>query len=366
MPGGTQLSLINKHGLQAPLDFTEKFEILDYVANACVEMRSINKKLLDTKELTLEEWLDLLRKPGKTNFIDYEFPSDKHRSEYLSTIQDRPESEVIELLQHFLIPSASLGTDEWTLKWLLSQEPAELEKLLRFQYYRRLLFWSGSGSKTSPPWEGITWILDLLPHFPRQALGALDSYFLAHAQFLPDGRFRGLADAAELIREKFIGAPDNDSDTLKILLDINPRHFECIVERLYDAMDYKTLLTPERADSGRDIIATRSGPAKAERLIVECKRYSKPVSIKETRSILGVVSSEKANKGVIVTTSRFTKGAREFALSNKRIELIKGSELVLLLNEYLGARWPLHIERLVSESLKKKNGSHVLSSETES
>lgn len=71
--------------------------------------------------------------------------------------------------------------------------------------------------------------------------------------------------------------------------------------------------------------------------------------------LLGVVSDEKVNKGVVVTTSRFTKGAKNFADKNPRIELIDGNQLVLLMNEYLGGTWPSQIDRLVAESEKTSN-----------
>ena len=313
---------------------------------------------IDARELSLREWLSLLQRPAGPQFIDYEFPTDDHRSEYLATIRDRSEDEVIELLRHFLVPSMSLGKDKTTMKVLLAEEGEKLKASWRIQYYRRLMLWTASRGKKPPPWEGITWVLDLLPHFPRQALEGLDAYFLAHAQFLPDGRFRGLADAATLIREKFIGAPDNDADALELLMGVNPRHFECVVERMYAAMGYDTHLTPERADGGRDILAKRTKLAETEQCLIECKRYSGPVGVKEPRALLGAVSHEKSNKGVIVTTSRFTRPAHDFAALNPRIELIQGDQLIQLLNEFLGARWPLHIERLVSESLKK-NGSDV-------
>jgi len=64
------------------------------------------------------------------------------------------------------------------------------------------------------------------------------------------------------------------------------------------------------------------------------------------------VSGEKVNKGVVVTTSRFSKPAQKYADENPRLELIDADRLVLLMNEHLGPSWPLHVERLVSESEK--------------
>jgi restriction system protein len=50
-------------------------------------------------------------------------------------------------------------------------------------------------------------------------------------------------------------------------------------------------------------------------LLVECKRYSPPnkVSVETARQSYGVVQRDRASAGVIVTTSYFTKPAKEFA-----------------------------------------------------
>ncbi|OQP64636.1 restriction endonuclease [Niastella populi] len=67
----------------------------------------------------------------------------------------------------------------------------------------------------------------------------------------------------------------------------------------------------QKFDNGYDIIALMNikmqNPLK---FLVECKRYSKKkVGIEIIRGFIEVISSEKANRGIIVTTSYFTKGA---------------------------------------------------------
>ncbi len=50
------------------------------------------------------------------------------------------------------------------------------------------------------------------------------------------------------------------------------------------------------------------------------------------RDLYGVVTSERANKGILITYSKFSKQAKEFA-NNLPIELIDGNELVKLFLE---------------------------------
>jgi restriction system protein len=315
--------------------------------------------IIEVAKLSLEEWLDLVRNPPKDAiFADYEFPTAGHKEQYLASIEQRPDKEVRLLIRRFLISSGSLGIDQQHFKWIAKAARAD-PGLLDREWNRRLLTWHLSNGKSPPPWEGITWIIDLLPRWPKEALRALDAYFLAHAQQLPDGRLAGLGEAGELIRAKFIGTPTSLQERVNTLKEISPRAFEHVIERLYDAMGYVTQITPPSRDGGRDVIATRTEPTRAEQLRIQCKRYESSVGVTCARELLGVVSSEKVSKGVLITTSRFTKPARDFGTENPRIELIHGQGLVALLNEHLGAKWPLEIEHLVLESQQAHTREYV-------
>jgi restriction system protein len=314
-----------------------------------------DSKLLDTKAMSLAQWLNLLSSPPSgVLFVDYGFPSREHQDEYLATIDKRSEEEVYNLLELFLIPSCSLGSDDINLDRLLKireSDPELFKQKMQDRHNKRLIDYVESGFNFLP-WEGITWILDLLPHWPRYALQALNAYILAHCQHLPDGRLAGLFHAATVIRAKFIGLPGKQSELVQFLMNLSSVEFECVVGALYRSMEYETELTPPQKDGGRDVIAVQKGLGRMESLRVECKRYRKPVGVVIARALLGVVSSEKATKGVLITTSRFTAAARKFADENPRLELINGDQLVRLLNEHLGTKWPLHIEQYVAETSK--------------
>jgi len=320
-------------------------------------------KYIDARQMPLDEWLALLFDvPDGAVFTSWAFPTDKHREEYIAGIGRRSEDDVCKLLEMFLIPSGTLGCDRRymaDLDVVEKEDPDMYQRMIRRQYYRRLFRYEIGFSKI-PPWEGITWVLDLLPHYPRQALEGLEAYSLAHIQLLPDGRSAGLCDAIEVIRAKYIGMPGTRTEAIRFLLDLRPRHFESLVERLYHRMNYETRLTPEKKDGGRDVVASRLAPGKLERILIECKRYSEPVGVGVARALLGVVSDEKVNKGVLVTTSRFTKATQELARRNPRLELITGDQLILLMNEHLGPTWPLHIESLVTES-ERQISPHIAS-----
>jgi restriction system protein len=306
-------------------------------------------RVIETKDMALEDWLDLLFDPPEdVDFVDFQFPTDRHLNEYLETIDTRSDDEVIKLLEELLMESSSLGSDELYLRSVLAMkqlDPKMAEQMMTGRRYKRLV---GSLAGGPPPWEGNTWILELLPDFPREALQAIDAYLLAHFWSLPDGRINGLNDASAVIRAKFIGLPHTRPEVVDTLLSLTWRDFEYLICELYARMGYETELTAPRGDGGRDIVATKDSPGALELVMVECKLYRKPVGVANIRGLLGVVSGEKANKGVLVTTSSFTKGALRFAAGNPQIELISGEALIPLLNEYLGARWPAHIDTLIT------------------
>jgi len=101
----------------------------------------------------------------------------------------------------------------------------------------------------------------------------------------------------------------------ELLYDLHPWRFEELVAELLRAQGFEPTLTPRTRDGGRDILAARSDALGSLLYLVECKRYGpkNKVGVEVVRAIHGVTNSERATKGVIVTTSFFTKNAIDFA-----------------------------------------------------
>src|SRR5450432_3028400 len=76
------------------------------------------KRSIMAEDDNLEHWLKSIEK-SKPDTIDYSFPSDRLRNEYITTIESRTNLEVSNLVRKFLIPSGSLGADKSTLTWLV-------------------------------------------------------------------------------------------------------------------------------------------------------------------------------------------------------------------------------------------------------
>lgn len=294
------------------------------------------------------------RTVGGVRVIWY-FPTSEVSEEYLSTIDSRSEDEVRKVIGRFLIPSVALDSD-YVLYWSwLNLPPKEdcldehmlsyLAGLQESDHVKRVERWF-SGASKDPPWQGLKWVLELLPSWPRLALNAIQAYVIAHAPYLGDAMYDALHDAQAVIRARYIGIPESTAERVRLLLELNFREFEQIVEHLYSWMGYETQLTPPSRDGGRDIIAVSSAAGKREHLLIECKRYQGKLGMETVRALQGVVSMELASKGVLVTTAQFTRGAHKLEIRDHRIELINGPQLVLLLNEHLGHSWPARIDQL--------------------
>ena len=110
--------------------------------------------------------------------------------------------------------------------------------------------------------------------------------------------------------------------------------FEGKCLRLLQQMGFTASSTTSTNDGGIDIIAIHPQPILAGKYIIQCKDWKGKVGVVVVRELYGVVSSENANKGILITSSTFTKEAEEFA-RGKPLELIDGEQLERLIKEHL-------------------------------
>lgn len=109
------------------------------------------------------------------------------------------------------------------------------------------------------------------------------------------------------------------------LAQMNRRDFEIYIAESLKKKGRKNIKVGKGVkDGGVDV----SGKYQGEKRIVQCKRYKKngSIGVKVVREIFGVAKSKDAN-ALIVSTGRFTKAAREFAVKNN-IQLWGGLHLI--------------------------------------
>ena len=91
---------------------------------------------------------------------------------------------------------------------------------------------------------------------------------------------------------------------------LTSRQFEEVIAALFDGFGFSVELTKRTRDGGMDVVAISHPPARLKYLI-ECKRYAETrvVGVRIVRELLGVVTLENATKGIVATTSHFTRDA---------------------------------------------------------
>lgn len=106
--------------------------------------------------------------------------------------------------------------------------------------------------------------------------------------------------------------------------------FENLCQSLLQQLGFEVETTKQSGDGGIDLIAYNHQAFTSGKYIVQCKRYSGGVGEPIVRDLYGVVTAERANKGILMTTGYFSMSAIKFA-SDKNIELIDGERLSELL-----------------------------------
>lgn len=135
--------------------------------------------------------------------------------------------------------------------------------------------------------------------------------------------------------------------------------FEELIGKLLIKMGFHIEENSGSADGGIDIVAHNYEPIVGGKCIIQCKRYSSPISEHTIRDLYGVVTDRKASKGVLITNSTFTSASIKFA-EGKPIELMDGNKLINLIAKHLeladsckdAVSLPLHLQQFLKAFIK--------------
>ena len=98
--------------------------------------------------------------------------------------------------------------------------------------------------------------------------------------------------------------------------------FEGLAVKLLEARGYEVGNLRESNDYGVDMIANKG----EERIAVQCKRSKNPIARKAISDAVAGMKYYKCTRAMVVTNSRFTEDAREFARGTE-CELVDGTVL---------------------------------------
>ena len=153
-----------------------------------------------------------------------------------------------------------------------------------------------------------------------------------------------LGDSFELsekqIKDWFEKQNSDLSETLIAKLrKTDPYQFEKMMEKLLNAMGYKgtngqSVVTQKSNDGGIDGIINQD-PLGLRTVYIQVKRYAENnvVGSPEINSFFGALRRKQADRGVFITTSSFTKDAKE-AAKQLNIALVDGEMLTNLMIQY--------------------------------
>jgi len=143
-----------------------------------------------------------------------------------------------------------------------------------------------------------------------------------------------LADGYKQLRESLA------IELLDRIKTINPGRFEELVVELLLKMGYGGT----QEDAGR--VVGKSGDGGIDGIInedrlgldviyIQAKRWESDVGRPEIQKFVGALAGHKANKGIFITSSGYTKEARNFVTQiNNKIVLIDGAMLVELMMDF--------------------------------
>jgi restriction system protein len=130
-------------------------------------------------------------------------------------------------------------------------------------------------------------------------------FFAQYFEFEIDRKFNGtsIVELCPAITDEFIG---RIRERPNLLYELEPRQFEELIARVFEAFGFEVELTARTRDGGRDLIAISNFPSRIKYLI-ECKRYSpeRRVGIDVVQRLHGVVIGEPSTAGILATTSGF-------------------------------------------------------------
>lgn len=105
--------------------------------------------------------------------------------------------------------------------------------------------------------------------------------------------------------------------------DIHPRLFENTVADVFRNLGYSTTITAYSSDGGIDVILQDNNGE----IGIQVKRYRSTIMVEQIRALVGALVFRGYNRGIFVTTSKFSFGAR-----NSIIEFSKRGYIIDLIN----------------------------------
>jgi restriction system protein len=166
-----------------------------------------------------------------------------------------------------------------------------------------------------------------------------DLFKTVHANFsLKEKVVKEGGSGKKTLEEEYSTDEEEHSDNLlSIIQNLRPNGFERICKRLLTECGFQNVqVTGKSGDNGIDGIGLLEiNDLVSFKVLFQCKRYKESVGAGHVRDFRGAMQG-RADKGIILTTGRFTKEARNEAIRDgvPPIELVDGEKLVDLFEKF--------------------------------
>jgi restriction endonuclease len=183
--------------------------------------------------------------------------------------------------------------------WQGALSPGEYDALLHRRTRRNL---RRSRNAPSAKWDNPEWN-------PEKSLASADSARFTQTDLRSNP---SILVVSPLLLDFFLKNPN-------LLYDITPRQFEEVVAELMLRSGYSVQLGPRGRDQGVDVLAEKQDVHGAELVLVQCKRYSAAHKVGEpiVRQLHATVADFRASRGIVATSSYFTKTALDYIAWNR-------------------------------------------------
>ena len=106
-------------------------------------------------------------------------------------------------------------------------------------------------------------------------------------------------------------------------MQLTPEQYEQFCATILANNGWSARLTSKTGDFGADIIAEKAG----QKLVIQCKQWSKSVGVKAVQEAHTAISHYRANQALVVTTTGYTQAAKDLAKSTG-VRLLSHTDLV--------------------------------------
>jgi HJR/Mrr/RecB family endonuclease len=154
----------------------------------------------------------------------------------------------------------------------------------------------------------VDWELEMVELMPETSLVIDHAVYALYVAWSPQSRIVVPDTRGDLLREL-----THNPELVRV---VSPRAFEELIAYLYERLGCRVELTQQSRDFGADVLAWHPGPLGHDLLLaIQVKRYDprRSVGLKALFELHGAVTHYKAHSGHVVTTSRYSDPAVQFA-----------------------------------------------------